>query len=268
MLAAVDRAARRTGTPFFVVGGAARDFILQNGYEIRTPRVTLDVDIGVSVSSWDEFTRLIETLLSDEKFKKTEIEHRFESSTQPPINIDILPFGAIERGKRTIRWRQDNHEMNMTGFNEAYGAAVDVTISSSPSIVVKMVSPAGLALLKLISWNEKPNERDRDAKDFRVIMYHYLDTHPIDYVYTAYPDIAADGDYDLISARALGRDVNSIGGPGIHSLLVEILNRECDQTGSLNLIRQMQTVSFGQEPTFPRDIEMLNGVFRGVTDMR
>jgi predicted nucleotidyltransferase len=266
VLAAVDRAARRIGISFFVVGGAARDFILQNGYEIRTPRVTLDVDIGVGVSSWDEFTRLVNTLLSNENFKPTDLEYRFEASGQPQINVDILPFGTIERERRTIHWRQDNREMNMTGFNEAYGAAVDVKISSTPAIVVKIVSPAGLALLKLISWNEKPNERDRDAKDFRTIMYHYLEAQPEGYLYNVHLDIAAENDYDLISARALGRDINIIGGPGIHSLLVEILNRECDQMGSLNFIQQMRPTLFIQEMTALKDIDMLNAVFRGITD--
>jgi predicted nucleotidyltransferase len=267
VLTAVDRAARKIGIPFFVVGGAARDFILQDGYTIRTPRVTLDVDIGVSVSSWDEFTRLIETLVSVENFKRTEIEHRLESPTLSKINVDILPFGAIEGEKRTILWRQGNHEMNMAGFNEAYKAAVNVKISSSPAIAVKIVSLAGLALLKLISWKDKPDERDRDAKDFRTIMYRYLDAHPTDYVFNVHLDIASDGDYDLISARTLGRDIKTTGGPGIHSQLVEILNRESDQTGSLQFILQMQTTSFNQETTVSRDIGMLKAVYRGVTDI-
>jgi predicted nucleotidyltransferase len=268
VLAAVDRAARKLGISFFVVGGAARDFILQNGYGIRTPRVTLDVDIGVSVSSWDEFKRLIETLLSVENFKKTEIEHRFKSPTPQETKVDILPFGTIEGIKRTIQWRQDNNEMNMSGFIEAYQAAVNVKISSNPSLVVKMAALAGLALLKLISWNDKPHERDRDAKDFKTIMYHYLEAHPKEYLYDVHLNIASDGDYDLISARVLGRDIKTITGPDMYPQIIEILNRGSDQNGSLHFVQQMQTTSSFQQTTFLRDIEMLKAVFKGVTDIR
>lgn len=81
ILAGVDCTARKLNIPFFVIGASARDFILENGYNISTPRATLDFDIGVSVSSWDQFRQLIEILLADEHYKKTAIEHRFESPT-------------------------------------------------------------------------------------------------------------------------------------------------------------------------------------------
>jgi hypothetical protein len=52
LLAAIDRVATKTGIQFFIVGAAARDFILQTFYGIRPTRATIDVDIGVSVNSW------------------------------------------------------------------------------------------------------------------------------------------------------------------------------------------------------------------------
>jgi predicted nucleotidyltransferase len=266
ILAAIHKTARTLGISFFVVGGAARDFILQNGFDIRTPRVTLDIDIGISVSSWDEFSSLIEQILTVENFKRTGIEHRFVSPTPQETKVDILPFGAIERKNRTVRWRQGNKEMDMSGFAEAYKAAVNVKISSNPTIVVKMVSLAGLALLKLISWNENPGERDRDAKDFKVIMYSYLEAHPTEYLYEDYQDIASDGDYDLVSARVLGRDIKTVAGPEMYPQIINILSRESDQDGRLNFVQSMQSKSLNEEPAIPRDIEMLKAVCKGVAD--
>jgi predicted nucleotidyltransferase len=248
------------------VGGAARDFILQNGFDVHTPRVTLDIDIGISVSSWDEFTSLTELLITIENFEKTGIEHRFISPAPQKTKVDILPFGAIEGRNRTIHWRQDNKEMDMSGFIEAYKAAVNVKISSNPSTVVKMVSLAGLALLKLISWNDEPKERDRDAKDFKVIMYSYLEVHPTEYLYEDHQDVATGGDYDLASARVLGRDIRTVAGQKMCPQIIEILNRESDQDGQLNFIQDMQSKSLYEEPGIPRDIEMLNAVCKGVAD--
>jgi predicted nucleotidyltransferase len=154
----------------------------------------------------------------------------------------------------------------MSGFVEAHKAAVNVQISSSPAIVVKMVSLAGLALLKLISWNENPHERDRDAKDFKVIMYSYLEAHPKEYLYQDHLDVASGGDYDLASARVLGRDIKTVAGMKMYPQITEILNRESDQDGPLNFVQDMQSKLLYEEPAIPRDLEMLKAVCKGVAD--
>ncbi len=46
------------GIPFFLVGATARDTILEHGFGIQGSRATKDVDIGVRVSGWDEFSKL------------------------------------------------------------------------------------------------------------------------------------------------------------------------------------------------------------------
>lgn len=154
----------------------------------------------------------------------------------------------------------------MAGFREAYRMAINVKISAKPSTVVKMVSIAGFALLKLLSWNEKPNERDRDAKDFRFVMYKFLETKSTEYVYDVYPDIASLGDYDLISARSLGRDVADIAGSILRPLIRDILIREWNPDGGLRFVQQMQALPIHGEMTFSRDITMLNVLLQGVLD--
>jgi predicted nucleotidyltransferase len=265
VLAAIDRAASKCGIPFFIVGGAARDFILQYGYGVRTQRVTLDVDIGVRVASWDQYSKITSTLLSDEKFKETEIEHRYESPVPQKIKVDILPVGEIEESKRTIRWRRGNNEMSMAGFDEAYAAAIQVKIIALPPTTIKVASLAGLALLKIVSWCDNPDERDRDAKDFKEIMYNYLEIYPSGSVYSAYPDIAGE-DYELISARVLGRDMRAIAGPTIQQQLIEFLERERNPAGALKFILQMQSGFMNREEKIEKDIMMLDATHNGFMD--
>jgi predicted nucleotidyltransferase len=260
-LAAIDRAAHKAAIPFFIVGGAARDFILQHFYGIRPKRVTHDVDVGVNVASWDEFNMLVEKLIAEEHFKKTNIEHRFLAPSQPETMIDILPFGPLEKENRKITWKQDNRDMNMAGFREACKVAVMVKISSDPSLSIKVVTLAGLALLKLISWNDNPDERDRDAKDFGTIMYHYIEVHPYDYVFNVHEDIASGNDFEITIARILGRDIKKVAGQEILPNVIEVLNRESNRDGPLRFIQNMQ----GSGNT-ARDIEMLKAVAKGVTD--
>src|SRR4030042_4231487 len=60
--------AGRMDLPFFVVGAAARDYILELGYGVRIMRATYDVDLGVQVPKWDVYNRLREGLIATERF--------------------------------------------------------------------------------------------------------------------------------------------------------------------------------------------------------
>jgi len=42
---------------FFVVGAAARDLILGQFYDLPTGMVTKDIDIGITVSSWEHYQK-------------------------------------------------------------------------------------------------------------------------------------------------------------------------------------------------------------------
>jgi predicted nucleotidyltransferase len=55
ILSEVDTIARDLKLAFFIVGATARDILLQHAHGIHTTRATLDVDIGVFVSDWDQF---------------------------------------------------------------------------------------------------------------------------------------------------------------------------------------------------------------------
>ena len=56
--------------PFFIVGALARDIIMEYFYNIRAPRITMDIDLGIKVSSWKQFDELINTLELSGEFKK------------------------------------------------------------------------------------------------------------------------------------------------------------------------------------------------------
>lgn len=56
--------------PFFLVGAAARDIILGKVYSINSLRATLDLDIGVRVSSWIQYNKLKEGLVYTAEFEE------------------------------------------------------------------------------------------------------------------------------------------------------------------------------------------------------
>jgi predicted nucleotidyltransferase len=85
--------------------------------------------------------------------------------------IDIVPFGGVEDSKGNITWPPEYAiVMNALGFEEAFRHAVRVRLASY--LEVRVSSLAGLALMKLIAWDDR--RLNSDAKDLRFIISSYL----------------------------------------------------------------------------------------------
>ncbi len=59
---------RVTGTlsiPFFLIGAACRDLILDTIHGISTIRATVEIDFAVGISDWRQFEKLVSTQLLD-----------------------------------------------------------------------------------------------------------------------------------------------------------------------------------------------------------
>jgi len=165
ILKEIEEVSTRLDIPFFVVGATARDIILEHQFDINTRRATLDIDIGVFISGWDQFETLKNELIRSTKFFPSQQKQRLIYNDKFPF--DIIPFGAIEAEDGSITWPPDHEiRMNIAGFLECFQHAVSVKLSSNPELIVKMVSLAGLAILKIISWDDNPERRSKDAPDY------------------------------------------------------------------------------------------------------
>lgn len=64
--------------------------------------------------------------------------------------------------------------MNNLSFNEAFEHSVQVLINDSPVTHIRVESPVGMALLKLISWTERKREKHPNyAKDLLYLCINY-----------------------------------------------------------------------------------------------
>ena len=222
----IDKIAGALNTPYFIVGATARDILLQYAHNIHTTRATLDIDIGVFVADWKQFQDLRQTLLRSKKFGSTRRMQRL--IYQETLPLDILPFGKIAEEKNIISWPSEHEiELSVTGFQECYQHAVSVRLNDKPDLVVKVVNLSGLAVLKLISWNESRERRGKDAADLFIIIKNYISAGNIDRFFDE-PDILKEenSDYDRSSARLLGRDIARMTEEETKAKLVAILERE------------------------------------------
>ena len=100
--------------------------------------------------------------------------------------------------------------MSTVGFREAYDNSIEVRIAED--LIVRVASLAGLALMKIVAWDDRRFERD--AQDLGLIMRHYLAAGNDGRVYSEQGDcfdlLNEEFDYDEVSARILGRDVGRV----------------------------------------------------------
>ena len=223
VLGEVAETTAKFGIPFFIVGATVRDFVLEYGFGLNPGRATADVDIGVRVSTWAEFNQLKEGLVSGDKFRLQGNKCRLVHENGTPI--DLLPFGLSSPGTGIVEWPpEDGEELNMNGFIEAFEYSMEVCISNEPSLVLKVASPVGLVLLKLLAWNDRKPET-RDAIDLGYLVRDYLDLGNAARIFNEHTDLVEvdEFDYQIAGARLLGRDLAQICDRKTRQLLVQIL---------------------------------------------
>lgn len=210
VLEAVDSEASKLNIPYIVVGATARDLVLHYGFGAPITRATKDIDFAVSVSDWHTYTQLKNGLLG-RGFRESKFLHRLHK--QEAI-IDLVPFGGIETTGALIGWPPEEQvTMNVLGFREAAEHAQPVCVRKGPELSIPVVTPCGLALLKIIAWTDRdPALKQKDAKDLAYLLKTYEEIPAI--ADRAYGDgaLLEALDWDLAAAAAylLGVDTSEI----------------------------------------------------------
>lgn len=260
------------GVPFFVIGATARDIMLLYGHGIRTTRATMDIDFGIQVSNWGQYDEFKKGLLNSDRFKATKEEHRLRYNES--ILIDIVPFGAIIEKDGSISWPPE-HEIKMSalGFKEAFENSIIVRLNENPVLDIPFANLSGLAVMKLISWDDRYPERKKDAEDLDLIMREYLNAGNQKRLFENEIDIidklneSSGFDYEKASARLLGRDISKIIGGESRKKIVEILNRETGEKARYRLVEDMTNTHIKSGRDFEETLEMLEQLKSGVFDL-
>ncbi len=237
----INQVAAREHVQFFVVGAKARDLVLHYAYGIPQRRATNDIDFGLLMSGWDGFDRLKRALAATGKFiAHPHMEHRLLSDELSAI-IDLVPFGEIENPKGVIAWHPDfTTRMSTLGLREAWQTSVRVRLAEDLEVAV--ASLAGLALLKLIAWDDRHYQRD--AQDLGLLLSNYIDAGNAERLYgeqAEHADLLDDPefDYEHASARILGRDMAAIMRGESRSIIERIIAEETNEVGQLRLATEM-----------------------------
>lgn len=247
-------------TKYIIVGATARDLVLHYGYNTPVQRATKDLDFAVEVESWEAFNNVRDALIQKGCTMDSLVQHRLYSENDWPI--DIVPFGGVENTHASIKWPpDDNPEMDVRGFKEASDNAQDVLISDNPQLKIRVVTPEGLMLLKLIAWADRPTElRKKDADDVRYLLTNYLVTKNVqEDIYN--DQHAAELEYygwdpDLAACSLLGKECRKIAAPGTSAEILKL-----NESNSNENIERIADEMTNTQPE--KNLKLLDAFMRG-----
>jgi predicted nucleotidyltransferase len=187
-----------------LVGASCRDILhLSLGHTFATA-ATQDLDVALALSSWDAFHSIAAKFPS---VGDTGIRFRIAG-----VDVDLLPFGAIEDPQGTVEPPSRREAMSVWAFEEIFASSLPLQLS--PTIAIRLPTVAGFAAAKLGAWLDRSAWLEtKDASDLALILYWCVEsTYAGDRLYDTSEGndvlIAEDSDLPLAAAHLLGREAS------------------------------------------------------------
>ncbi|HNX77742.1 MAG TPA: hypothetical protein PLM07_19680 [Candidatus Rifleibacterium sp.] len=221
--------------------------LLEHCYNIKPTRKTSDLDLGVKVAGWDDFERLIGYLGREEDCSRD--PKNAQRIYLRSVPVDIVPFGQISDDQHNIFWPPERaFKMSVLGFQEAYESSISIMLHEAPELSIKIPTLPGLALLKIISWNERFPERGKDALDLLLIMDNYSETGIENRLYQE-ESLLNEENFDLKNAsiRLLGKDMAKLATSETYDTVKSILKNETDKEGLNRLANSMLSIKINYD---------------------
>jgi len=199
----IDTALLKLNIPYYLVGVSAVALNLLKK-SIKPSRGTKDIDFAIMIGSLAEFEQVV-IELEAAGFNKAKAPWTLY---HPQYNtaIDILPFGQIEEND-TVNFSERHTDLHVLGFKEVMQHAIPVAIEEKFAQIPPL---HGMVILKLIAWNDRPEDRDNDLKDILLIIKEYFDFNSdeiYDHHFDTFPE---EFDKITVAARVLGRKAAEI----------------------------------------------------------
>lgn len=256
----IDGIARKHETAYFLAGATAREIMLHHVFGRPPGRRTLDVDLGIAVRDWDHFQMLKNNLVEQGGFKvHARMVQRLIYPSEPSVVVDLIPFGGVEAGDRTIAWPpEEDIVMRVTGFSDGLNSAVPVRLDEN--LVIPVVTLPVLLVLKLFAWVDRKYEK-RDAPDIYTLLRQYGDAGNDDRLFGDEMNLLeAEGyDFEFAGARLIARDAVRSVSADTRKRLREIV----DSDVLMEVLTNQIIVSSGRnDPEHVRRCEALVGKMR------
>ena len=131
---------------------------------------------------------------------------------------------------------------------------------------MRIASPVGLVIMKLISWTESPDRAQKDAEDLNLIFSEYYSLfNNIDRIYES-SEILGLVEFDLQRSGTvlLGKDVAAILKNDTEETIQSIIEKETSETCNNKLALDMMRANRFKEGEFERKLQMINDFKTGM----
>ena len=207
VFASLNRALEALEIDFYLIGALARDtWFAQKGIRALG---TKDIDFAVLISDETQYQKFKHFLIQEEDFTESS-SNEYVLFNRQGHQIDLLPFGAVEIEGKKIVDKQGLFHTNISGFKEVYEEGTE-EVNFEGEYNFKVSTLAGIVILKLIAYDDRPEIRSNDIGDIAAIISHYFDLES-DLIYDKHADLFAGEEQSLerIAARVLGRQMKLI----------------------------------------------------------
>ncbi|MDZ7827756.1 MAG: hypothetical protein U5R48_19050 [Gammaproteobacteria bacterium] len=251
-----------------LIGAQARVIWLEHINGLRALRATTDTDFVIQIDTWDTFAELGDRLVQDHGWRRD--PRRVQRSTVPATRWSTS-YRAVEWRKATlIHWPPDHsHRMDVRGFEIALREAIELDVS--PELAIRIAPLSVLVLLKLLSWSDRVDGREKDAQDLVSILKVYGDTIEARDLLVEEPNLELyeleDTD-EARGARLVGRQVRQMVDESTLRLVHTILANELDPDGQQHLVLYGSKAFGYAEDRDEQALGMLEAFKRGFEDIR
>jgi len=249
------------GSDFYVIGATARDIILSGIHNQTSARRTADLDIAIAIKDWNKFEEISKGLCEIDGFQKSgKQKHLFLYKLF--FKLDILPFGEVAKSDNNIYWPpKEEVAMSVVGFTEVANNTFDVTIDGE--FAVKIASLPGICILKLVAFNDRKYQTNKDADDLAFIIENYLNIN-IERAAAEHYEIYEVENFNTFTAGAslLGKDIKSIlwENDGAMHTVIQILEDELKLEVESPLMNQI--IETHKNLKFDTIVEALNNLLQ------
>ena len=204
---ALERGFVKFGINFYLVGATARDVWMRGVHDLPPKRATSDIDFGIMIKDTNTFDDLKSYLIDIEGFVPYK-ENEFVLIWKDQTQVDLIPFGDLEReGIATVKGTGFT-SMNVEGFREVFEQASEEIETDNQRF--KVCTLPGIVILKLIAWDDRPEVRRDDIDDIAEIIKNYFHMN-YEEIFEHHNDIFTDDiELDEIASQFLGREIGKI----------------------------------------------------------
>ena len=262
----ISAVSKALGLELLLAGAQAKVILLENIHGLNSGRATADIDFAFAVESWSQYNQIKQSLISTGKFREEPKEKQrlvYQSSLiEHDFVVDIIPFGKVQDENNMIAWPPElDVVMSVSGYQEALESALLVELDSD--LAIKVVSLAGLAILKIFAWSERGTVTgNKDALDLLTLLRSYNEAGNKDRIYEVpAPEALEAMNYDpeLMGAWLLGYDVAAIADQSTIETIAELIESKKE-----NLIVQMAKSLPGNESALDDAKALLSSFTQGI----